>query len=483
MRVKRVFAASLLCLLVTVPALGQKVPSEAWMGIYLGKMKLGYSRFFLDKAEFEGKPGYRLESSSVIKAPVLGTEIEQKIETITYVNSSYEPVYETFKTSSAGYTQTVKARFSLSEIVADVDADGSKSKKTIPIPAGVKLSAEDSNLLSQKGALKVGDKKTFYSFNPLSLAIDPIQIEVLRSEDIVLDDGRHACLVIKSASPMGDATSWQEEGGELLKVEMNLGFTMIREPKEKASSMQSSSEYQPSADLAVLTSAKSDKKVPEPRKVKSLKVRLIGFTDRNLVMSDARQKATYRDGSPASADYEVKASEFDPTKSLTLPMKTEGMEQFLTKSENINSGDPEIILAARQIVGTEKNAYLAASRIREWVDENLTTSGEVGLLRTSTDILKTKSGVCRDYAVLYTALARAAGIPTKIATGVMYFRDAFYFHAWAESYVGEWVPMDPTLSTDFVDATHIKLVEGDALAMFKAVKAVGTLKAEISDFR
>jgi len=107
----------------------------------------------------------------------------------------------------------------------------------------------------------------------------------------------------------------------------------------------------------------------------------------------------------------------------------------------------------------------------------------VGLIRTSTDILRSKSGVCRDYAVLYAALARAAGIPTKIATGLMYFRDAFYYHAWAESFVGEWIPMDPTLSTDFVDATHIKLAEGDATAMFKAVKVVGTLKAEISEFK
>jgi hypothetical protein len=58
----------------------------------------------------------------------------------------------------------------------------------------------------------------------------------------------------------------------------------------------------------------------------------------------------------------------------------------------------------------------------------------------------------------------------------------FYYHAWVESYVGEWVAFDATLKSDFVDATHIKLAEGDATNMFEMAPVFGTLKAEIIKF-
>jgi len=483
-RFLRALVPTVLALSVAIPCFAQKVPSEAWMGIYVGKMKLGWSRFYADKCEFEGKPAYRLESSSHIKAPVLGTEVEQKIEMTVYLGSAFEPVYETFKTSSAGYSMNVTARFKPTEIVAETDSEGKKTTKTIPIPPGSKLFVEDSSFLSQTMKLKVGDKRSFKSFNPLTLTLDDIEIEVLRDEDIMMDGERHSCQVIKSTTPLGDATSWQKVGGDLLKIETSMGITMVREPKGVAQSLESASgEYVPSSDFAVLTSAKTKTKIAQPREVKYLKIRLIGFDDKTAVISDSRQKATFHKGDPNVAEYVITASDFDPSKAVSLPMNTAGMDEFLAPSQYIEPDDPEIKSASEQIVGNEKNAFRAASRIRDWVETNVQTKGDIGLIRNSTDILRSRSGVCRDYAVLYAALARAAGIPTKIVAGMMYFREGFYYHAWAESFVGEWIPMDPTLSTDFVDATHIKLNEGDALAMFKAVKAVGKLKAEVVEFK
>ena len=47
--------------------------------------------------------------------------------------------------------------------------------------------------------------------------------------------------------------------------------------------------------------------------------------------------------------------------------------------------------------------------------------------------------------------------------------------------MGEWIPVDATLPGILVDATHIKLAEGDTSAIFDAIKAVGNLKAEIEE--
>ncbi|MCX8052365.1 MAG: transglutaminase-like domain-containing protein, partial [Armatimonadetes bacterium] len=110
---------------------------------------------------------------------------------------------------------------------------------------------------------------------------------------------------------------------------------------------------------------------------------------------------------------------------------------------------------------------------------NLKIRADIGITRSASDVLESKIGVCRDYATLFAAMARAVGVPSKVVSGLLYLNDGFYYHAWVECWVGEWVPFDATMPTDFVDATHIKLVEGDATTMFSLAKVIGSLRAEV----
>jgi len=57
-------------------------------------------------------------------------------------------------------------------------------------------------------------------------------------------------------------------------------------------------------------------------------------------------------------------------------------------------------------------------------------------------------------------MCRAAGIPTRVAVGLVYAEhlQGFGFHMWNEVLVdGRWVAIDPTLNQTEVDATHLKL--------------------------
>lgn len=74
-------------------------------------------------------------------------------------------------------------------------------------------------------------------------------------------------------------------------------------------------------------------------------------------------------------------------------------------------------------------------------------------------------------------------MPTRLVSGMVFWKGRFYYHAWAESYVGEWIPVDATLAEDFVDATHIKLTEGEATSMFGLAKTMGSFKAEILEYK
>ena len=70
-------------------------------------------------------------------------------------------------------------------------------------------------------------------------------------------------------------------------------------------------------------------------------------------------------------------------------------------------------------------------------------------------------------AVLLAALGRAAGIPTRVASGLTYSRasyhgvsNAFAPHSWTLAYVdGQWRSFD--LALDEFNSTHIALIIGD----------------------
>ncbi len=82
---------------------------------------------------------------------------------------------------------------------------------------------------------------------------------------------------------------------------------------------------------------------------------------------------------------------------------------------------------------------------------------------TALDVLSRMAGDCTEHALVFTALARALGIPSRVVGGVMYCGDelgAFAWHAWAEIHDGaRWITIDPTWNQMPVDATHIKLDE------------------------
>jgi transglutaminase-like putative cysteine protease len=97
-------------------------------------------------------------------------------------------------------------------------------------------------------------------------------------------------------------------------------------------------------------------------------------------------------------------------------------------------------------------------------------------------------GDCNEHTALYVAMARAIGIPTRIAVGLTYMYGAFYYHAWPEVYVEEngrglWLPVDPTLDQFPADATHLRLARGGLDRQTAIVGMIGRIKMKIVDLQ
>jgi transglutaminase-like putative cysteine protease len=97
-------------------------------------------------------------------------------------------------------------------------------------------------------------------------------------------------------------------------------------------------------------------------------------------------------------------------------------------------------------------------------------------------------GDCNEHTALYVAMARAAGLPARIATGLVQLRGAFYYHAWPEVFVAEtsgrggvWLAVDPTLNQFPADATHVRLARGGLDRQVAIVSMVGRAKLDVID--
>jgi transglutaminase-like putative cysteine protease len=81
-----------------------------------------------------------------------------------------------------------------------------------------------------------------------------------------------------------------------------------------------------------------------------------------------------------------------------------------------------------------------------WIREHLDyCPGSTDARTTAVDVFVSRRGVCRDFAHLLASLARAAGVPARLASAYAWRLDPPDFHAVVEVWLaGDWYLVDPT---------------------------------------
>lgn len=142
------------------------------------------------------------------------------------------------------------------------------------------------------------------------------------------------------------------------------------------------------------------------------------------------------------------------------------MSRYLQETPWLEITDSNVQRMSREAVGDETDALAAARKIETYVADRIADKGLGTGFATAAETARQLAGDCTEHAVLAAALARAAGLPSRVVCGLAYggpmagdTRARFYFHMWAEVYVGQWLPIDPALGS--FDATHITFVDSD----------------------
>src|SRR5262249_38507983 len=153
----------------------------------------------------------------------------------------------------------------------------------------------------------------------------------------------------------------------------------------------------------------------------------------------------------------------------------------------IESDAPEIVAEAAKAVNGVTGARARAERLTRYVNALLDKKPTVSL-PSAREVLRTKVGDCNEHTALYVAMARAAGIPSRIAVGLVYVRGvrgAFYYHAWPEVSLSEssgrgmWLPVDPTFNQFPADGTHIRLARGGLSKQAAILPLIGRIKITV----
>ncbi|MCE9599697.1 MAG: transglutaminase family protein [Spirochaetia bacterium] len=134
-------------------------------------------------------------------------------------------------------------------------------------------------------------------------------------------------------------------------------------------------------------------------------------------------------------------------------------DRFLLPDPYITSEDPAIIKLARSVVGTEKDPWKKVEILNNWVFTNIKKKNYTLGYASASEVVRDLEGDCTEHSVLFAALARALGIPTRVVMGLVYIEAAngpvMIFHQWAEVRFDTWIPVDPTFGLTRADAGRI----------------------------
>ena len=122
---------------------------------------------------------------------------------------------------------------------------------------------------------------------------------------------------------------------------------------------------------------------------------------------------------------------------------------FTAPDNCVVSNDAAVIALKESIVKTERNPYTQAKLLYDYLTKNFRINESVRSGKASVlDLIRKKQGDAYDFAILYTALCRSAGIPAVPVSGVLVESDSTTRnHWWTEIYFENygWFPVDTAL--------------------------------------
>lgn len=306
-------------------------------------------------------------------------------------------------------------------------------------------------------------------FEPNLFGMVPYRIEIL--DTTVVRIGGVPTEVWRMRSTVGEisSTSLVDASGDLLRADGPMGIVMKRETEEEARDMTRAGNV---TDLIAAFSIPAGMDVPDPSTVRSAVLAVEGLD--SVPYGGGVQAVSSPDASG------VRTVRVD----LAAPQGVAGeseVEVATRPSPWIQSADPRVVAKAREIVAGAATPAAKVDRIARWVHAEMVQEPAFTLPST-VDVLERLRGDCNEHAALFAGLARAAGVPARVAAGLVYMQGRFYYHAWNEVLLeGRWVPIDPTFGENPAGALRLRLAVGDLGEQMRIASMAGRIRITVRE--
>ena len=438
---------------------------DIWKSVYISDQWAGYVHSSICPYQKNNRKGYMMTGTSYLQFHMFDQLKDIEIKSVQVLDADYRILK--FEIRISGMTCVIITGKRIADhLLVDIMHQKSKYRKVFDSVDDFFL--ENSILTIYRGKdLRVGDSYTLNLFNPLTLDLEPTFVKVVREEDDYL--------VLKTQFAGLSSQTWIDKEGRVVREETSNGWILKLETKEEVEEsirMSSGQGVDILSDVAVLTR----RKIKDPRRTGYMQIKVTGIDLTDFHFGEDRQRIIDK----KEGILEIRA--VIPDEDEALPLNDEDMTSnpYLKPSIWIQSRDPKVRSLASDIVKGERNSWLAAKKIGQWVYENIDKSFSVGI-PIATSVLANREGDCNEHTVLFVALARACGIPADMCAGFVYIEDGFYYHAWPRVYIGKWVHLDPTFGQSIADATHFELVSGDFSAQAGLALTLGKIQIRILD--
>jgi len=464
-------------------------------GINFYTIRLGDRTVGLATSRLDTVPGgFELEDMMVLDLPALGQTGSAVVR--SRVSLSPALVMESFffsLDSEVGRFEATGVLGADSTLTVTIDAGGAKQELSYRQAERPIFSAALPIRIAMAGELKVGNILHLPVFDPSTLATRAVEIRVLEQDIIVVPDSASYDAATGRWSPSRydsipawkiaeihggvRVESWIDEDGRVLRSSSALGFTMEKTEYELARQAQEDASGQTSLaideDVILSTAVRSNVDLGAVEEYDVLRFRLTGVELSGFQLEGGRQSLSGDTLTVRRENWEA----IDP--GFSLPYKLMDLRETLEAEPLIQSDDPRIVEEARRTVGRWlNNPKEAAGRLTTRVDRMLAKSVTFSI-PSALQVLDSRQGDCNEHTVLYVAMARALGLPARTAVGLVYLNGSFFYHAWPEVWLGEWVAVDPTFGQYPADASHIRFVVGGLAQQVEIIRLIGRLNIEV----
>lgn len=449
------------------PASNTKIDKiEQWSGVYLQKQKIGYSLLQIQKE----KDYFQFVNRLKLKLTMMG-ELEEVLSNfIGTTDTNFALRSFEFSFQSKRNSFNASGKIYNNQLTIEVKSAGT-TKVIIDTLNEIVYPVVSLPLVAIKKQFQFDKDYRLKAFDATILKTIDAKIKLIKKEKININNKDYHLTKMTVTMLNMTTTMWVDENGISRKEESPPAMTIIEESREQALSDESAISK---IDILSMFSISVDTLIPNPRNLKYLKVTLGDGDFSDFDIADNYQIILQNN----PLILEIKIPESIATAQLPIVTKPE----FLKPTPYIQSDDREIKNQAAAITQNEKDGLKAVKRILDWVYQNINKRATASL-PSALDVLKNREGDCNEHAILFAALCRAVGIPCQICVGLVYVNNKFYYHAWNKVFLNEWIAVDPTFGQMPVDATHIKLAEGDLDQQAKVLKIVGELSINILSYK